>query len=202
MFIQVVQGKVRDQTRLQECMDRWQTDLMPGAIGYLGTTAGLTDDGTFIALARFESAEAAQANSDRPEQGEWWAETSQCFDGEVQFMNCNNISLWMTPSDEAGFVQIMEGRSSNPDRLFEMMTQSSDRLHEMRPEVMGGTFMKVNDQGDYVEAIYFTSEEEARKGEKLEVPDDLRAMFEQDPSLAGDVQYFDLHHPRLVTARQ
>ena len=35
---------------------------------------GMCDDGTFVALARFESAEAARRNSDRPEQGEWWAE--------------------------------------------------------------------------------------------------------------------------------
>ena len=37
--------------------------------------------------ARFESEEAAQANSDRPEQGAWWAETAKVFDGEATFRN-------------------------------------------------------------------------------------------------------------------
>ncbi len=68
MFIQVIQGKVSDEAGLRRCMDRWTEDVRPGATGFLGCTQGLCDDGTFIALARFESAEAARRNSERPEQ--------------------------------------------------------------------------------------------------------------------------------------
>src|SRR5690348_14920608 len=98
MFIQVIQGKVADAAGLQRCMDRWTEELMPGAVerGFLGSTAGTADDGTYIALARFESAEAASANSDRPEQGEWWAETAKCFDGDVIFMNCDGVQPWLS----------------------------------------------------------------------------------------------------------
>jgi hypothetical protein len=81
MFIQVIQGKVADAAGLHAAMDRWVQKLQPGATGFLGCTAGITDDGTFIAAVRFESAEAARRNSDRPEQGAWWAETAICFDG-------------------------------------------------------------------------------------------------------------------------
>jgi hypothetical protein len=31
MFMQLIQGKVADQARLQELMDRWRRDLEPGA---------------------------------------------------------------------------------------------------------------------------------------------------------------------------
>jgi hypothetical protein len=50
-------------------LDRWVKQLVPGAEGWLGSTAGLTEDGRLVALARFETGEAAQHNSDRPEQG-------------------------------------------------------------------------------------------------------------------------------------
>ena len=75
MFVQVIEGRVADRDALRRQMDRWMSELRPGATGFLGSTAGVTDDGYAIAFARFESAAAAEANSERPEQGRWWAET-------------------------------------------------------------------------------------------------------------------------------
>jgi hypothetical protein len=200
MFIQVIQGKVRDEAGLRRNMQRWQTDLQPGAKGYLGTTSGTSDDGTFIALARFESAEAARRNSDRPEQGQWWAETEKCFDGEVTFLDCPDVMQWLDGgSDDAAFVQIMEGHSRDRKRMHELMNQYGDRIHEMRPEIIGATLSSFGDDG-YVEAVYFRSESEAREHEKLDVPDDLRSIFEEENELMGDVSYFDLHQPMLVSA--
>ena len=69
MFIQVIQGKVADAEGLRAAMDRWGRDLQPGATGWLGTTGGITDDGTFVATVRFDSEDAARRNSERPEQG-------------------------------------------------------------------------------------------------------------------------------------
>ncbi|MGR6999145.1 hypothetical protein ACU686_15000 [Yinghuangia aomiensis] len=39
----------------------------------------MTDDGKFIALVRFESADAARRNSERPEQAAWWNDVSSLF---------------------------------------------------------------------------------------------------------------------------
>lgn len=200
MFIQVIQGKVSDEARLRSCMDRWMQDLQPGAVGYLGTTAGMSDDGTFVALARFESAEAARRNSERPEQGAWWADTERCFEGEVTFMDCPNASQWLQGgSDQAGFVQIMEGHTSDGNRMRQLITEAGERIHDLRPEIIGGTFATYGDDG-YVEAVYFTSEAEARDHEQMQIPDDLRAIFEEERSLAGEVSYFDLHQPMLASA--
>ncbi|MCF3936905.1 hypothetical protein [Gordonia tangerina] len=199
MFIQLFQGKVSDADGLQRCLDRWDTELKPGATGYLGTTAGITDDGTFVALARFESQEAAKRNSERPEQGTWWAETEQCFDGPVTFMDCTDVTEWMQGgSDDAGFVQIMESHSSDVGRMRELMGEVSDRVHEGRPDIIGG--LLCGDGSDsYVEAIYFTSEAAAREGEKMEMPDDLRPLFEEEMRLMGDISYYDLHTPLLAS---
>lgn len=79
MFVQVIQGQVSDAGQVRAALDRWVQELAPSASGWLGSTTGVTDDGRFVALARFESEEAARRNSDRPEQDKWWAETATEF---------------------------------------------------------------------------------------------------------------------------
>ena len=82
MFVQVTQGKTSHAEALYEAMERWRSDLAAGADGWLGTTAGVTDDGRAIAVYRFESEEAARRVGERPEQEQWWTEAQQFFDGE------------------------------------------------------------------------------------------------------------------------
>ena len=65
MFVQVIEGRVADREALHRQMDRWHAELRPGATGFLGSTAGVADDGRALCFARFESAAAAQANSSR-----------------------------------------------------------------------------------------------------------------------------------------
>ncbi|MBP2214518.1 hypothetical protein JOJ87_004862 [Rhodococcus ruber] len=198
MFIQVWQGKVRDEQGLKDCLQRWTDELRPGAVGYLGSTSGFSDDGTFVSVARFESEEAARRNSERPEQGEWWAEAEQCFDGEIVVHDCRDVEVWMEGgSDTAGFVQVMEGHSPDVGRMKSLLVQSQERVHELRPEIIGGTFATYGDDG-YVETMYFSSEDEARAHERMEIPDDLRPLLEEEMRLQGDVHYYDLHAPILT----
>lgn len=202
MFIQVIEGKVSDEAGMRSAVDRWAAELQPGATGYLGTTAGITDDGKFIALARFESAEAARANSERPEQGAWWADMEKCFDGAVDFLDCDNVQQFLDGgSDDAGFVQVMRGRSENVSRMHQLFNNHTDELREARPEIIGGLMLDAGD-GRYVDAIYFRSEAAAREGEQKEPPEDVRAELDEAMGLMGDVTYFDLRDPILMSAKQ
>ena len=199
MFIQVIQGKVGDEAGLRSAMDRWQAELMPGATGYLGTTAGFTEDGTFIALARFASPEAAQANSNRPEQGEWWAEMAKSFDGDVEFLDSSGIWTDLDGgSDEAGFVQVMRGRSDDIARMNELMSGYDEQIHAARPEILGGVMIDGGD-GRWVNAFYFTSEAAAREGEQKEFPAEMQQDFEEGMRLGGEPTFFDLRAPVLVS---
>ena len=140
MFIQVIQGMCSDEATLRRQMDRWREDLAPGADGWLGGTYGMTDDGQFVGVVRFESREAAARNSLRPEQGEWWAAVEKCFDGEVIFHDCDEAIMMLDGgSDDAGFVQVIQGRLDDPARFREFMSQPMDMLQEARPEIIGGT---------------------------------------------------------------
>src|ERR671922_1046980 len=93
VFVQVIQGQVADAQQARAALDRWAREVAPGATGWLGSTAGVTEDGRFVALARFESEEAARRNSNRPEQDRWWAETSKLFTGEVTFLDSTEVTV-------------------------------------------------------------------------------------------------------------
>lgn len=198
MFVQVIQGQVSDAAQVRALMDRWKEELAPGADGWLGSTAGVTDDGMFIALARFESAEAAQRNSDRPEQGAWWEQVAAQFTGEPEFRNSITVDteIYDDP-DAAGFVQVMQGRSNDPERARELMNSDPTDWQTFRPDVLG-TVNVGHEDGEWTMAIYFTSEADAREGEKKEPPAELQAMMEEMNSLnVGEPRYFDLMDPWL-----
>src|SRR6266511_3042451 len=110
MFMQVIQGRVADRDGLRRQLDRWNSELKPGAAGWLGMTGGVTDDGRFVVCVRFESAEAAQSNSRRPEQGAWWAETEKTLAEPATFTDSGAIDVYLGGgADTAGFVQILQG---------------------------------------------------------------------------------------------
>ena len=93
MFAQIIRGKVSDPDAVRPVVDRWMNELGPTATGWLGSTSGATDDGQLFVLVRFESEEAARANSDKPEQGAWWAEMEKLFDGEATFQDSNDVQV-------------------------------------------------------------------------------------------------------------
>jgi hypothetical protein len=198
MFVQVIQGKVADPSAMRAAGDRWLEQLAPGATGWLGTTSGVTEDGRFILLARFTSEDAAMRNSDRPEQGEWWTETSKLFDGDAEFKNSVAVDEDMVGDPgTAGFVQVVLGKVSDVDRARELMRQDPQAWSQLRPDLLG-TLTVVHDNGELTTAAYFTSEEEARAGESREVPADMREEMAQiDALTVGQPEYLDLKEPWL-----
>ena len=198
MFVQVIQGRTSQPQALVDAFDRWKADLSAGATGWLGSTGGVTEDGRFIAVARFESEEAAMANSGRPEQDAWWAETAQLLDGEAAFRNSTDVDVDVSGDpDQAGFVQVMQGRGSDPERAKQLMSQDADKWAEFRPDVIGSVSIG-HDEGAYTMVMYFTSEAEAREGERKEPPPELQAQMEEMNKLnIGEPEFFDLKQPIL-----
>jgi hypothetical protein len=196
MFVQVIQGRVADPARVKAALDRWAEELAPGAEGWLGSTAGVTEDGRFVAAARFESEEAARRNSDRPEQDRWWSETSRLFDGEPAFLDSSDVQV-DTNGDPAGatFVQVMQGRTSDPDRARRLMSEDSTDWSSFRPDMLGSVAVG-HDGGAYTMMMWFTSEAEAREGERKEPPPELQAQMEEMGALSvGEPEFFDLKDP-------
>ena len=199
MYVQVFQGRTSDADGMRAHMEEWERTLGPDATGFLGSTAGVTDDGRAIALARFESEDAARANSERPEQGEWWSTMESFYDGAPSFIDCRLVDVeLMGEPDEAGFVQVMQGHSADVERARKLMGESSGDLGRARPDILG-TLWASNEGGDWTMAIYFRSEDAAREGEQKEMPADVAAVMEELSSLeTREPTYFDLREPWLA----
>jgi hypothetical protein len=199
MFLQVIQGKVRDQSGLKENLDRWLAELSPGADGWRGTTWGLHGDNSFIALVRFESADAARRNSDRPEQGQWWSRMASSLDREASFADYDDVIV-MGPggSDDAGFVQVMQGRVKDVQREREMTARFASAPMDFRPDIIGGLAGFAND-GTFAQAIYFTSEAEAREGEQKPMPPAMQAMMKQSQANTVELNFIDLTAPAFAS---
>ena len=198
MFAQIIRGKVNDPSAVRPVVDRWMKELGPTANGWLGSTSGITDDNELFVLVRFDSEEAARANSDKPEQGAWWADMEKVFDGEPTFRDSNNV---IVPSagapDTAGFVQVMSGQSSDPDRSAQLMDSSRDARVAHRPDILGSITV-VHGEGKFTMVIYFESEEAARKGESKPLPAELQAQMQEMMSLSvGQPEFLDLKAPWL-----
>jgi hypothetical protein len=199
MFVQVIQGRVSDAGALRRQFDRWREELAPGAVGWLGSTVGVTADGVLVALARFDSPEAARQNSNRAEQGAWWEETAALFTEEPVFRDSTTVDV-DTPGDpgKATFVQVMQGRSSDPDRARELMASDPTDWAQFRPDILGSVSVG-HEGGAWTMALYFTSEEAAREGEKKEPPAEMAELMKQMDALnVGEPVYFDLEDPWLA----
>ena len=195
MFVQIIQGTCRDSSALRRQIDMWRKEQGPKAEGWLGGTYGVTDDNTFVGMVRFESKEAAARNSTRSDQSAWWAETEKCFDGEVTFHDCDDAILFLDGgADDAGFVQVMQGRVADPERFRRFMELPMDMLQQARPEIIGGVIAMEPD-GRFTETVAFRSEEAAREGERKEMPADMRQAWADEMAQMQDVSYLDLRHP-------
>jgi hypothetical protein len=198
VFAQVVQGRVHDRRSFREQADRWDEEVKPRAVGFLGATGGVAEDGQFVVVARFESAEAAQANSDMPEQGAWWEQTAGLLEGEATFHDCPEVDLILAGgSDDAGFVQVIQGRGDR-EELRAALSDAEAYLRRVRPELIGALIAWHGDEdGRFTQLAYFTSEAEARRGESRQPSDDDASTMQRYAEVVRDVSYVDLKQPWL-----
>jgi hypothetical protein len=201
MFVEVFQGQVSDATEMRAAFDRWAREVAPGQSGLLGATAGVTDDGRYVGVVRFESEEAGRRST--PELEQWWEETSKLFTGEIMVRESREVVVDVSGDpDTAGFVQVIQGRTSDPARMGELLDPgSAAQWAAFRPDVLGSLSVELDDAA-YALVIYFTSEEAAREGERKEPPPELKAeMEEMDALTVGEPEYFDLRKPWLYSPR-
>ena len=199
MFVQIITAKVKDAAGVQTEIDRWKQELMPGAEGFLGSTGGLTNDGRMILAARFDSEAAARRNSDRPEQGEFWSRLESHLDG-AEFFESTDVTTSQSGggSDDAGFVQVMQGKVNDIEAARALGKRMEEEMPDRRPDVIGDVNV-MSEDGTFYNLIYFTSQEEARKGEKAMSEDPPASMEEWGQLMVGEMTFWDLEDPWLVT---
>ena len=200
MFAQIVQGRVTDPAGLRKQWERWIEDVKPGAEGFLGSTGGVTANGEFVTMARFESEDAARANSNRPEQSAWWEETSQYLESPM-FHDCRQVDVFGGGgSDSAGFVQVIQGKVTDVEASRALDARMEPEMRDRRPDVIGGVNAWHPENGRFTTFIYFTSEAEARAAEEKMEDDPSVAEFMQEMQALsdGEPSYLDLTEPWMT----
>ncbi len=200
MFVQVIEAKTSNPEGVRQQFDKWVAELQPGAKGYAGTTAGVAADGRVVAFARFESEAAARANSDRPEQGAWWADTEKLFDGPAQFSESSDVTTFLAGgSDDAGFVQVMKVAGVDRAKVERGDAQFAPLAPELRPDLIGGLRVWTGPDS-MIEANYFTNEAEAREGENMTPPPEVAEGFAEYMAMLSKAEFTDFSNPYLHSA--
>lgn len=199
VFVQIIEAEVRDPSRIKGQLDWWVSDVKPSSVGFLGSTAGVTEDGHLFVSARFTSAAEAAENSRLYEQDLWWKETEQ-FLNNVIFRDCTEIRTFGAGgSDAARFVQVVQGIPLDQVRLTALAERMQNEIAPLRPDLIGGINVTHPD-GSFSDINYFTSESEARAGERrMDTSPSVGALLREWNSLIADVRYLDLKDPWLIS---
>ena len=123
------------------------------------------------------------------------------FDGEATFQDSDEVKV-ETPGDPdaAGFVQVMTGQVRDPDRAKELVA-NQPRMQDVRTDILGSITVG-HDDAKWTMIVYFRSEQEAREGERKEVPAEIAKAMEELQSLAiGQPEFLDLKNPWLDSPR-
>ena len=196
MFVQVIEGKATSAEAVRAAGDAWLADVREVAEGFLGSTGGVAADGTAIIVARFADRAAAEANNERPEQQAWFEAHQGMFEGEPTFTESEDTEQFLAGgSDDAGFVQVMQGTCTDRERASAFEQKWEPRLRQVRPDLIGG--LRVFHEGDrFTDVNYFTSESEARANEAAMGQEMAEGMEEFNEVVKVD-RWIDLTPPDL-----
>jgi hypothetical protein len=196
MFVQVFHGQLSSSDLWSAQVDKWRREIRPKTTGFLGFTTGVTADDYMITVARFDSRDNARVDSDLPEQGAWFEETSKAFDGELTFHDCPEVDVVLAGgSDEAGFVQVMLGRAKDRAVMRQQQKAMESELRRIRPDLIGAT-IGWDEADGFIQTSYFTSEQQARVNERTMADSPHFAGFMNQ--IDGELTFYDLLKPQFA----
>lgn len=203
IYVEIIQARVKDPAGVQEVYARWVRDVAPGADGWLASTAGISDEGEFIAVVRFASEQAARLNRSRPQQDSWWREMSQQLADDARFIDCAAVATFGEdrPGDP-GFVQAVQGQAAKLPGVLEQVAETAQHhIFEHHLDVLGGLIADHGD-GGFTEVVYYPSPEAARHGESGNVADRDVTLVERLAGFVADLRYLNLADPWHHRARE
>jgi hypothetical protein len=199
VFVQVIVGRVGDDLAIRRLFRRWDAEVAPAAVGFIGVTAGACDDGTAVAFVRFADEASAVATARRSEHADWWQEMLQVFATPRSVHESSDISsLLAGSSDDAGFVQVIRAATPDRVRIDSLMTPARiAEVQESRPDLIGSDRVWLAD-GSFIELAYFTSESAARAAEQSDNFAEVEAPFFE---AYGPMTFADLRTPIFLSPR-
>jgi hypothetical protein len=199
VFIQVIQGRALDPLGIRKELDRWQRQLAVDADGWLGSTAGITEDGWSVVVVYFASEEQARRSSDRPEQRAWWREASRYL-SDIALHDAPKVHLFRDGRcDQAGFVQVIQGHTDDLERMAHLGRDQEETMAREAPHILGVTVGEHADRsGDFTQIVYFTSERAAQHFAPGPSTQADELAQEERRSLITNLRSFDLQDPQML----
>ena len=201
MFAQVIKGKVSDPEAVKTATERWVK-----AGPKRGRLAGLHRGNNGRRPVRHGCAFRVRGGGS-PQQRS--PRTGQMVggDGEAVRRRCDlpgQLRRDSRPAGRPGHSWLRAdhaGPCTDPERAKELMSKDADKWAAFRPDVIGSVTVG-HDDGAYTMVLYFTSEAEAREGERKEVPPELQAtMDEMNKISTGEPEFFDLRQPLILSPK-
>jgi hypothetical protein len=102
------------------------------------------------------------------------------------------------------FVQVINGKITGAAAARALASSGTPRRARVRrdacrPDILGGV-VGFQAEGMFAQAFCFTSEMQAREAERLELPAELSAAFNEESQLTTEIPVLDLTEPWLYTA--
>ena len=193
MVVELIEGFAPSGEVLRRRMSGWREEIAGDVPGWRGTTAGVADDGTFVALFEFDHDASSITQHQR-----WCTQTLASLGGDATRTVYPRVPLRVVGEVEAaGFVQVVVGRVHDVAAGEAYLAAFDRAVAPLRPD-MTGRLMANRDDGRYVGAFYFASESAARAGEAQELPADLLDLTRRGESIGnGPPRYIDLRDPWL-----
>jgi hypothetical protein len=201
MFVQIIEGRVRDRDAGRRLLERWRDELGPGADGLLGATSGVTDDGWLVHLVRFRSQGDAGRHSERTEARAWWDELGELLDEPAGHHDCTDVALVCGGGDdEAALVQVVQKRSEPGQRLLHGSIGALEgTLERHRPDVLGALLACAED-GMVTQVVYLSDRADVPPAVGSDVSEEEATLLRQlwaEPG-SGD-RLLELRSPVFTT---
>ena len=198
MFLLTVEGRTGTPDALHEDVLNWPGEVGRSAVGWLGNTAGVSNDGDFVLLMRFESEEAAWITSDLPEQGRWWQTCAEHLDTKPAITGSTTvIGILDGGSDDAAAVRIRRG-SAVLNRYRRSLRQLETLPPAERAAVIGG-IVAWHDGDRFTEALYLTSRDFAQVRQLGTSPTPLGRFIDGLEASILDAKVIELDEPWLIS---
>ena len=196
MFVLTVAAHTSAADALRRHVLTWPAEVGTAATGWLGSTAGVSDDGAFLLLLRFESEEASLITSGLPSYTDWWQMCRRHLDTKPSFTPSTAVTgILAGGSDSAAAVRITQGRAT-PSRLEDIVRRLEVVPASQRDDVIGG-LVAWHDGGQFTEALYLRAPPTARLLAATSTPLG-RFARDHDAAIRG-ARITDLREPWLTS---
>jgi len=192
VFVDVIKGSTSNPDATRRQIGEWVTRIAPHLSGWRGTTAGVTADGTFVAMTRID-ADATPGMA----RDQWPSATPALLAGDRSSLVYDKVTLLDEKGNigGAGFVQLVFGAVHDSVRADEYLKEFDSAYAPLRPDCIG-RLMARRDDGQFVGVFYFTSEQDARTAEAQAVPPEIADLIQRGQALSdGPGTYLDLTSP-------